>query len=311
MEVVRYTLEHKQVWDAFVADSKNATFLFYRDYMEYHADRFTDHSLLFYHKNRLIALMSANELGAEIVSHEGLSYGGILSGTSIKVETMLQLFDSMVGYFRQQGFTSINYKTIPHIYHQLPAEEDLYALYKYKAQLYRRDVLAVVEQSNKPKYSELRRRKLKEAKVYGWEVAQDFCFEQFMELKGQLLEQKYKAKPVHTLQELLWLAGLFPENIKLFVAKKGDELGAGVVVYETETVAHCQYIATSEAGRANGALDALLHYLIAEVYADKKYFDLGASMDSSNPSGLNRTLLLNKESYGARAVVHDFYTIAL
>ena len=311
MEVIRYSSEYKQVWDAFVAGSKNATFLFYRDYMEYHADRFLDHSLLFFHKNKLLALLPASEQGSEVVSHGGLSYGGILTGASMKVELMLQVFSAMTEHYRQHGFQSITYKTIPHIYHRLPAEEDLYALFKYKAQLYRRDVLAVLEDNGAQKYNQLRRRQLKKAQVHGWQVEQSLCFQEFLELKARLLKEKYNARPVHTVEELKSLAARFPDNVKLFTATKDDALGAGVVVYETETAAHCQYIATSDRGREQGALDAVFHFLLTEVYAAKKYFDFGASMDSKQESGINASLLSNKESYGARAVVHDFYTIPL
>lgn len=46
-EVKRYTPEDKSIWDKYVDKARNATFLFHRDYMDYHADRFRDHSLLF------------------------------------------------------------------------------------------------------------------------------------------------------------------------------------------------------------------------------------------------------------------------
>ncbi|MBC5994251.1 GNAT family N-acetyltransferase [Pontibacter cellulosilyticus] len=311
LEVVKYSEKYKPEWDAFVAGSKNATFLFFRDYMEYHAQRFTDHSLLFYRKGKLIALLPANEQEREVSSHGGLTYGGVVTDTSMKVEVMLQVFEAMVAYYRQQGYTSIKYKTIPHIYHQSPAEEDLYALLKYGAVLYRRDVLSVIEQVNPLKYSRTRRWEIKKAEECDWQIGLSMDFESFMQMEAQLLKEKYNASPVHTSDEMSQLARQFPDNIKLYTAEKGDVLGAGVIVYETATVAHCQYIGTSVAGRENKALEAMLHHLLTSVYADKKYFDLGASMDAQQPNGLNSTLLANKESYGARAVVHDYYTIPL
>ena len=311
MEVVKYTLKYKEEWDAFVAGSKNATFLFFRDYMEYHAHRFTDHSLLFYRKDKLVALLPANERGREITSHGGLTYGGLLTDVSMKVEVMLQVFEAMVLYFRQQGYTIIKYKTIPHIYHQSPAEEDLYALFRFNATLYRRDVLSVIEQNSLVKYNTMRKRRLKVASKFQWGVQRSFQFDVFVQLTEHLLEEKYNAGPVHSADEITKLAMLFPDSIKLFVASKAGELGAGIMIYETATVARCQYIATSEAGRAGGALDVLMHHLLTEVYPTKEYFDLGGSMDKLQQNGLNSTLLVNKESYGARAVVHDYYTIAL
>ena len=74
ISIQRYTPEHKRLWDEFVAKSKNATFLHFRDYMDYHADRFTDHSLMaFDAKGNVLALLPANIDGDTLHSHQGLT----------------------------------------------------------------------------------------------------------------------------------------------------------------------------------------------------------------------------------------------
>ena len=306
--VVRYTLEHKADWDAFVASSKNGTFLLQRDYMEYHADRFTDHSLLFYRKNRLVALLPANEAGQEVQSHGGLTYGGIVSDSRMKTPVMLEVFEAMTAYFRGQGFRKIIYKTIPYIYHQLPAEEDLYALFRHGATLYRRDASSVVSMQNALPYAVLRRRKLKQAPPL--HVAQSTNYDQFMQLEQELLQAKYGKQPVHSAAEIALLASRFPQNIRLYIACAGDAMLAGVLLYETVTVAHCQYMGAAAAGKASGAMDVLIDHLLTVVYPHKNYFDFGISTEDQGQY-LNEGLIRNKESYGARTVVHDFYEIAL
>ena len=47
--------------------------------MEYHADRFTDYSLLVYDGNKLLALLPANRSGDVLYSHAGLTYGGVIA----------------------------------------------------------------------------------------------------------------------------------------------------------------------------------------------------------------------------------------
>ena len=42
-EIRRYTPADQQEWDRYVDGARNATFLFKRGYMDYHADRFKDH----------------------------------------------------------------------------------------------------------------------------------------------------------------------------------------------------------------------------------------------------------------------------
>ena len=59
-------------------------------------------------------------------------------------------------------------------------------------------------------------------------------------------------------------------------------------------------------GRNVGALDFIIDKLINEVYSNKKYFDFGISNEDGGRF-LNTGLIAQKEGFGARAVVHDFY----
>src|SRR5260221_7666560 len=72
----RYAPAQRGLWNDFVGRSKNGTFLFHRDYLEYHADRFEDHSLLAFQDQKLAALLPANRAGDMLISHGGLTYGG-------------------------------------------------------------------------------------------------------------------------------------------------------------------------------------------------------------------------------------------
>jgi hypothetical protein len=117
------------------------------------------------------------------------------------------------------------------------------------------------------------------------------------------LAERHGAKPVHTLAEMQRLQQSFPDNIKLFGARRGGALCAGVLVYESQLVARAQYIATSPEGREIGALDLLIHDLLTGTYAAKPYIDLGSSMES--PGVLDAGLVEQKEGFGARAVALD------
>ena len=56
----RFETSYKDHWDNFLKDAKNATFIFRRDFMEYHKDKFDDHSLLIFQEEDLVALLPAN-----------------------------------------------------------------------------------------------------------------------------------------------------------------------------------------------------------------------------------------------------------
>ena len=100
----------------------------------------------------------------------------------------------------------------------------------------------------------------------------------------------------------------FPENIKLFAAFLNGSMVGGALIYETERVARAQYIAADDAGKDTGALDLLFDVLLHDVYAHKPSFEFGTSQvpDSNN---LNRGLIEQKEGFGARTVVYDYYRL--
>jgi Acetyltransferase (GNAT) domain len=310
IRVERYAPEHRRGWDDFLARSRNGTFLFRRDYVEYHADRFTDHSLLFLDDDRLVGLLPASERDGTLTSHGGLTYGGVVSDGRMRTPLMLELFDGLVEYLRGRGVGRLVYKAVPHIYHRVPAEEDLYALFRHGGRLFRRDVASTVWMRDREPLSKGRKWSVKRARSNGLTVARSHDFATFMAIEEAHLLEKYGVRPTHTAAEMELLVGRFPENIKLFAAHRGTEMLGGVVVYESPRVAHAQYIAATAAGRELGALDLILDLLLNETYAGLDYFDFGISTEDGGKT-LNVGLVENKESYGARAVAYDFYELDL
>jgi hypothetical protein len=311
LTVRRYAADDATAWDELVGRSRSSHFLFRRGYMGYHADRFEDHSLMVFDGAKLVALLPANRRGDALVSHGGLTFGGVVSTAAMTTSTMLRVFDAIVGELRERGFTQLVYKAVPHIYSPAPAEEDLYALFRHGAQLVRRDVAAAIRLDARLPYSKGRKHSVKQARKAELEIERGHDFHAFIELEARVLAERHDAVPTHTGAELELLAGRFPDNVKLYTASRDGELLAGVVMYETATVAHTQYIGASDAGRAVGASDAIIDRLIAEhEQAGTRWFDFGISTEDSGRY-LNAGLARNKESYGARAVVYDQWLLRL
>jgi len=308
IKVYRYEPKYKSLWDRFVAEAKNGIFLFYRDYMEYHSDRFSDFSLLFYDDNRLAAVMSANIRDDLLFSHGGLTFGGVISDDKMKTPLMLEIFDALKEYLKAQGITKVVYKAIPYIYHDVPAEEDLYALFLHNAKLVRRDVSSTIFMKEKIAFSKGRKWAVKKSKSSGLGVRQSYDFKTFMSIEEDNLRGKYGVKPTHTAEEIQLLADRFPENIKLFAAYENEIMVAGVIIYENKNVAHTQYIASTDEGKGLFAGDLILDFLISEHYREKKYLDFGISTEKEGRF-LNVGLITQKEEFGARAVVYDTYEL--
>ena len=308
MKAVAYQETDAAIWNAFVDLSKNGTFLFHRNYMDYHSDRFEDASLLFFEKDRLIALFPANRIDKTLVSHGGLTFGGIVSNADMRVSVMLDVFETLLKYARSQSIKTIVYKPVPSIYHQLPAEEDLYALFRCDARLVRREVSSAILLSSEPDYNQNRRRGIKRAKKHGLRIERSFDWQAFMAMVEEILCEKHQVTPTHSASELALLANRFPQNVVLTgICKDGTLLG-GVLLYESPTVAHCQYIAACQEGEVLGAMDVLFDHLIRTYTSHKKYFNFGISTEQQGRF-LNRGLVRYKESLGGRTVVHDFYEI--
>lgn len=311
MRVERYAAGDANVWDGLVHRSKNGTFLFSRGYMDYHRDRFEDFSLLvFDDSGTLVAALPANRTGTLLSSHAGLTYGGFITDENMKVPKMLQVFESALQFLQDHSFTRVVYKTVPHIYHRAPAEEDCYALFLCDAKVSRRGVLAVIDSRNALPFQERRTRGVKKARQNGVIARQTDDLASYWGILTERLQEGFGAQPVHSLDEIRALRAAFPQNIKLFCAYEGDVMLGGVMIYETERVARVQYIATNERGRKLGALDLLFGDLIGEHYRSTAYFDFGTS-DQEDGRSLNTGLMDQKEGYGARAVVHDHYEVNL
>jgi hypothetical protein len=307
--VKQYTAQDFELWNNFVSASKNGTFLLNRNFMEYHADRFTDFSLLIYDGQKLVALLPANSAGEVVHSHQGLTYGGLVLNAKARQETVVLMLRAVLQHLHESGIETLYIKTIPHIYHKLPSQEMDYALFLTKAILTRRDSLSVIENVKSVKIAANRMEGVKKGISNGFIVTESDDFESFwQQVLLPNLANKHGAQPVHTAKEMVLLKAHFPNNIKLYTVSHNGQIAAGTVIFETHTLAHAQYISGDENKGTTGSLDFLYHELVTKIYAHKKYFDFGTSNEQQGTK-LNRGLAFWKESYGARTITQDFYSV--
>jgi len=311
MKIKKYSLDRLGEWNDFVKVSKNTHFFFQRKYLEYHTDRFQDFSLMVYDdKDSLVAVLPANLSGDTLFSHQGLTFGGFIVADSMRTETMVRVFDELIAFLKLHDIKNLVYKCIPYVYHKKPAEEDRYALFLNDASLVRRDVTSTIYLGEEVRYSKGRKWTINKAKKENIEVCESKNLSAFWGILESVLEDQHNAKPVHTLAEIEMLARLFPENIRLFLASHEGNPISGALVFENEIIAHTQYLANSSRGREIGALDLLIDHLIKNVFKNKRYFDFGISNENQGRH-LNAGLISQKEGFGARPVVHDFYELKI
>ena len=309
IKITRYSPDLNQIWDEFVESSKNGTFLFKRPYLEYHRHRFQDYSLLIYRKGKLYCLLPANSEGTILYSHQGLTYGGLIMSEKCSAEGIMDVFNFLKIYLKDVGFEKFIYKPVPYIYHNIPAQEDLYALFRYNAELIIRNISSTIYNKKRIPFKRDRKYRFLKAENAGLRVEHSNDFAGFWPILERNLRLKYDSYPVHSLDEIMLLKNLFPDNIKLYVAKRDKVLLGGVVIFLTENVVHTQYISASEEGKKGGAIDIIINYLL-ETYNDREYFDLGTSNESQGRF-LNLGLIHQKEGFGGRGICYDTYELKL
>ncbi len=308
MRIEKYNSSYKIVWDEFVSLAKNKHFFFYRDFMEYHSERFNDFSLMVFDNDKLVALLPANIFKNEVFSHEGLTFGGLIIKPTVKQKEVNLIFQSIIAYLNLLGVKKFIYKKIPYIYHSSPCDEDLYFLFLNKSMLIRRDVSSAIKLNNQIKYSKGRKWIIKKSITNGVLFSESKDIGDLWERLSNVLMSSHGVKPVHSFHEISALKNLFPNNIKFYSACLDGEQVAGAVIFITDTVAHTQYLYNSDRGREVGALDGLIDYLVKDIFPQKEYFDFGISNENKGLF-LNDGLISQKEGFGARAIVHDFYEV--
>lgn len=309
--IERYSSGRRLEWDAFVRDAKNSSFQHLRAYMDYHSDRFADYSLMAYNNGELVALLPANRADDVVYSHQGLTYGGwVMPLKHFNVVVMLQVMNVALEYMRADVVSTLYYKAIPHIYHNYPAEEDRYALFRSGAALAITNVSTTIDLQHPLPFNTGAKSSVSTARRNGVIVSESDDFAGYWTILCDLLERRYHTRPVHTLDEIKRLKASFPANIRLFTATCDGELLGGIVMYYVGHVAHSQYTAATPKGWELRVIPAVYNHIIKNECEGMRYLDFGISNEDSGRY-LNEGLVLQKCGMGGRAIVYETYKLTL
>ncbi len=308
--IERYNDSMKMEWNAAAETSRNGTFLHNRAYMDYHADRFTDCSLVARSsKGHILAILPADIKDNVLRSHAGLTYGGWLMSDKADMNTMMEIWAEARKFAMKHGIDTLVYKPVPYIFHRYPAEEDLYALFRDKATIESVQISSVIALDTPLSFDQNGRRGIARAIRAGLTVRESRDFASYWQILSSVLAERHNTMPVHNVTEIEMLAGRFPENIRLFGVFEDERMIAGTVLYITHTTVHAQYIASDAIGREKGALALLFHTIIEQFRATARYFDFGTSNEDGGLV-LNAGLIRQKCGFGARAVAFNTYKVS-
>jgi hypothetical protein len=304
IEVQRYEPSLQSDWTAVLKRSRNGLFLFDRAYMEYHADRFPDFSVIAYSDGEPMMLFPATkeESSSQLTSHSGLTFGGFILAGGIRADVAIEAIDHTLHQLRNWGVTRLTVKPVPLPFCTAPSQDAEYALWRRGFTAERRDLSSLVLTRRPLGTTKSKMRDAVHAQKLGVTIGEAAVAE-FYPLLSSVLRARHGADPVHSEDELRLLQERFPDRIHIMGAFLNGALAAGAVVFRYDAAWHTQYLANGPEGRQSNALDLLILDLVEQARAaGVDAVSLGTSMQQD---GLNPGLLWQKESFGARAILHD------
>jgi hypothetical protein len=310
LEVKKYEDKDSTVWDEFIDRCRNSLFLFKRQYMEYHKDRFFDHSLMFFEGNRLLTVLPASIKNNQLYSHAGLTFGGLLYTAKLGACNVLDIFDCLISYLQENHLKGLTYKSIPSIFHKVPTEEDLFALCKLGARIVKRELSTAVSFENQIKFSKGKREGVRKAIKHNLSFGESTNFEKLFAIGTKIMKDRHDLAPVHNANEMKYLKNLFPENIRMFEVSNEDEMLACTLIYEYGNTIHTQYMYNTDMGFSCGALDFLMDQVMQKYRNNKKFLSFGISTEDGGKK-LNIGLQRQKEMFGGRSILHDTYELSV
>ncbi len=309
--VVVYQDSRFEEWNNFIRKAGNATFLFHRNFMEYHGDRFDDFSLMIYNQSELLAVFPAHRVGDKVFSHSGLTYGGLCLDEHSDILKHRRCLEVLLQFLRIHSIARLSIKLLPEIYHVDLVNQFKYIAFQLGGVLKESEMNMCVDYRNysisKSKLKHLRKEREYEIEIVALDGLEPF----WKTVLEPLLAERYQTKPVHSLSEILKLQAQFPENIKQFSVYSDEVLVGGITIFEFEEGVKSQYGAATNLGKEQRALDHLFVYLINKYKnAGKRYFDMGVVTDSSE-WGYNSGLLQQKKELGCTTYLQDIIEFEL
>ncbi|MDP3556023.1 MAG: GNAT family N-acetyltransferase [Bacteroidota bacterium] len=310
IEIIPYSAEHKEKWNDFIKSADNSNFLFNRDFMEYHNNRFTDCSVLLMDENVVCGVFPANRKENNVYSHQGLTYGGLILQERKNPRKLINYFNALFSYFQAQGIHEVYYKPIPNYISKTINDIEHFIFSELKAEVVKVDTSFVIDLKDELKFQERRRRSIKKGDKVNTRVEIDNDFEKFWNsVLIPNLRDKFGTKPIHSLEEINLLHSRFPSQILQANAYVNNEIAAGVTLMDFDGTVHCQYISSTDYGRDCGAIDFLFNNLINLYQPVKKYFSLGTANNDGND--INFGLSEWKEGWGAKIHAHFYYKVKI
>jgi hypothetical protein len=320
IQVEVYQSEFRPRWEKFVRSADNGT-LFHRQlFLDYHpADRFPSHHLIFRKKNQVLALLPAATRDVKgtktFISHPGASYGGFVVPPRLGIRDAHLLIETFLNHLRGEHFGRAELTPPPLFYSAHPNNYLDFALLKQGFQYLKRELTSVVPLPRRgvevlSSFKSEARTATRKAQKLGVTVRESNDYEDFYHILRNNLRMRHNVAPTHTLEELLRLKSLLPDEIRLFSAYLKEEQIAGVVLFLCNPqVLLAFYISHRQEFQKYRSVNLLFYEIMS--WGQRRgfaYLDFGTFTLNMEPNwGLGKF----KETFGAKGLFRDTYSLDL
>jgi hypothetical protein len=307
-----------EAWDEFVVESDNGTLFHQLRFLEYHPhDRFDFHHIQVWSEGRVVAAVPGGPDAQGLFrSPLGASVGGPVVRTGLSALEVDQVVRALQDYSRSQGWRGLEFTLPPPVIHEIPNQAVEFALWQRGFALAERwmplmiplepptDSGSVAEKL----FSKGHRAAARAARRHG-EISVSEGGVELLPSFSPLFEATYsrlRAHPTHTLTEVELLLNRLPDDVRLWVAARGDEPLAAILLFVLNPrVCTTFYICSSDATPELHGSSLLLAELIDSLGAGGyRYLDLGPSAGAGR---FNRGVVSFKEHLGGHSFCRDQY----
>lgn len=317
ISIEKYTEANRKEWDEFVSRSNNGTMFHKMAFLDYHPEgKFQFYHLLFRKEGKLLAVLPGGTTAGEKVfwSPVGASYGSLVT-RDIDFGTALELVDAMMDYFRSESFSDIYLIPPPIVYSENISQHVEYAMLyrKFDFELhYISHAIDLKHGHDFLRYFDKTARKsihkiLREGNLT---IRESTDYETFNKI---LLDNKAKhnAKPTHSLEDMLKLQELMPEDLKLLIVYYNDIPIAGSWLFLcNRSVVLCFYnMLLYEYEQMKPVYLIMYETVRWAIENGYKWVDIGVSQDTQaeDPMTPSLNLIYFKERFDSRGILRSTY----
>ena len=319
MKIVKYTPDYKELWDNFVENSNNGTMFHLQKFFDYHPpERFNWHHLMFFKKEKLLAVLPGTLEKGLFESPIGASYGSLVT-PDVKFKTAMELVSALLDYGKKNGIKEFLLTAAPMIYENHPNQNLEFAMlwqgFSYQLHYISSAIKLDPTQDIISRFQATVRRNIRKTlRNSDIRVEVNDRYDEFYPI---LLNNKARhgVKPTHSLEELYRLKELLPDKLKLFMVYLKDKPIAGsLMFYPNKNVALCFYNMLLYDYAEYKPIQRVMFEVVKDATeSGYKYVDIGVSQDTKaeNPMTPSMSLIDFKEKFDAKTIMRNTLQIRL